>query len=206
MKLKEKFPAFHRVISTAVTECLPLKMFSLNNILFNCSLCWQWQTIYWPPAPIVQVNLSGPSYKNGWTEADETKMEPCSLNHRQDWSTHGLRVGGGACCHDTGRIQSGGPAALLDNTLDPQVTPNWPLTCVVTPNQGSHAHADSGEGWCCLPAVRDTERRAAPRISIMQSDICKHLKSHLLQSLFDMLSSTWHVASWKCVSSGSNLC
>lgn len=60
--------------------------------------------------------------------------------------------GGGACCQDTGPFQSRDPAVILDNTLDPLATPNWPLTGVVTPNQCSHAHGDSVKGWWCLPA------------------------------------------------------
>lgn len=86
-------------------------------------------------------------------DADEKRMEPCGLNHHPDGCSHSFGAGGRARCQDTGRIRSGCPAALLDNTLDPQVTPDWPLTRVVTPNQGSHARADSGEGrpvpTCC---------------------------------------------------------
>lgn len=52
--------------------------------------------------------------------------------------------GGFACCQVTGRIRSGGPAVILDNTLDPLAAPNWPLTWEVTANQCTHAHADSG--------------------------------------------------------------
>ncbi|KAL7385341.1 hypothetical protein ABVT39_019740 [Epinephelus coioides] len=73
------------------------------------------------------VNSSGPS-----VGADELKLM------KREWSpavsiTTGrvlswFWVGGGACCQDTGRIQSGGPAVLLDNTLDPLATANWPLT------------------------------------------------------------------------------
>lgn len=89
-------------------------------------------------------------------DADEKRMRPCGLNHHPDGCSHSLGVGGRARCQDTGRIWSGGPAALLDNTLDPQLTPDWPLTLVVTPNQGSHARADSGEGGpvptCCSRA------------------------------------------------------
>lgn len=55
------------------------------------------------------------------------------------WLLSWVGAGGSACCQDTDRVQSRGPAALLGNTFDPQVTPNWPLTWEVAPNQGSHA-------------------------------------------------------------------
>lgn len=91
-------------------------------------------------------------------DADEKRMEPRGLNHHPDGCPHSLGLGGD-CCLDTGQIRSGGPAALLDNTLDPQVTPDWPLTPVVTPNQGSHARADSGEG---RPVPTFCSRAGAP--------------------------------------------
>lgn len=122
-------------------------------------------------------------------DADGERMEPCGLNHHPDGCSHSFGVGGSGRCRDTGRIRSGGPAALLDNTLDPQVTPDWPLTPVVTPNQGSHARADSGEGRRCRPAVPDPERRAAPAISVTQSDTLQRLEAHSVQFLVDRSSS-----------------
>lgn len=152
-------------------------------------------------------------------DTDEKRMEPRSL--KRHWTGAPMaRVGGGgwglggwggvttvvgACCWDTGRIQSRVPAVLLDNTFDPVLTPNWPLTRVVTPNQCSHAQTNRGNGRRLLPAGRNTGWPAAARINIIHSDICNCLKSHFVQSLPDRLSSTWREASEKCVLCGSLL-
>lgn len=85
-------------------------------------------------------------------------------------------VGGSACCQETDRTWSRGPAALLGNTFDPKVTPNWPLTWEVAPNQGSHAgRANAAEAALRMQStpLRAHQRHTTATVTTVHSHICR---------------------------------
>lgn len=129
-----------------------------GNILFNCSLCWQWQTLTDPLFLLFRLICSGQLIgtnelklmKREWNPAVSitTRMAAPMVRGRGQRSLPGYSP-------DSLEV----PLLYWATRLTPRWPPNWPLTWEVEPNQGSHA----GKVNAADPLLRTQSTPLRPR-------------------------------------------